>query len=341
MSRPLSAASPDEAIVAVARCAARRLRVLGVIALTAVIAAACGTSSPTRDALAAGVLGAEVASYDLVVGRPGRFIVGVFTVDRERGLAYGTVELRFRTLDTSGGRADGPLSAPVTAEFLPIPGQHPRTDASAPALVPASEVIGVYGAHDVTFDHSGYWEIEATATIDGRDQTTTAVFNVQETSKIPAPSDPAPRTRQALPGAPGVAPRAIDSRADDTHPLPDPELHGVTIADAIAAGKPTVVVIATPVYCVSQFCGPITDSVAELARRYAGQAAFVHLEIWSDFDTQTLNDAVRDWIFPPGAEDAYEPWVFIIGRDGLIRDRFDNVATDAELDAAIQAAIRT
>ncbi|MPY94948.1 MAG: hypothetical protein GEV08_18385 [Acidimicrobiia bacterium] len=114
----------------------------------------------------------------------------------------------------------------------------------------------------------------------------------------------------------------------------------MTIDDAIAAGKPTMVVISTPVYCVSRFCGPITDSVAELADRYAGQAAFVHLEIWSDFDTHTLNEAVRDWVYPPGAEDAREPWVFVVGRDGLIRERFDNVATDAELEAAVQTAIQ-
>lgn len=310
-----------------------------MLAVTALLAA-CSGGSDAGDAPPPGALGAEVASYDLVAGRPGRFIVGVFTVDRERGLAYGGVELRFRTLDTSGAEKDGPLSAPVTAEFLPIPGQQLRTHITTAALVPASEAIGVYGAHDVTFEHPGYWEVTVTATVDGRDQATTAVFNVQQYSKIPAPGDPAPRTRQPLAGAVGVAPRAIDSRADDTNAVPDPELHDVTIADAIADGRPTVVVLATPVYCVSRFCGPITDSVSALAHRYAGQAAFVHLEIWADFDTQTINDPVRDWIFPPGAEDAREPWVFIIGRDGRIRDRFDNVATDAELDDAVQAAIR-
>lgn len=317
-------------------------RLLAMTILAAILAAACARGSD-RGVASSGdphALAAEVASYDLVVDRPGRFILGVFAADRERGLAYGTIDLRFRALDTSGRGEDGELSAPVTAEFLPIPGQHLRSDATAAALVPGSEVIGVYGAHDVRFDRPGFWEVEASATVDGDVETATAAFVVQEASPIPAPGDPAPRTRQPLAGAVGVAPGAIDSRADDTHPLPDPQLHDVTVEDAIAAGKPTVVVISTPVYCVSRFCGPITDSVAELADRYAGHAAFVHLEIWADFGTQTLNEAVRDWIFPPGADDAREPWVFVVGRDGRIRERFDNVATDAELEAAVQAAIQ-
>jgi hypothetical protein len=33
------------------------------------------------------------------------------------------------------------------------------------------------------------------------------------------------------------------------------------VADAIAAGRPVMVVGSTPVFCVSRFCGPITDAV--------------------------------------------------------------------------------
>ena len=37
-----------------------------------------------------------------------------------------------------------------------------------------------------------------------------------------------------------------------------------------------------------------------------------------------------------GAEDAREPWVFTFDSGGLIVERFDNVATDAELEAAVR-----
>jgi hypothetical protein len=60
----------------------------------------------------------------------------------------------------------------------------------------------------------------------------------------------------------------IDSRARTQAEIPDPELHQTTIAQAIADRRPLVVVFSTPVYCVSQFCGPIADLIAELAPRY-------------------------------------------------------------------------
>jgi len=41
-------------------------------------------------------------------------------------------------------------------------------------------------------------------------------------------------------------------------------LHNISIAAATAAGRPAVVV-STPTFCVSRWCGPITDSVNELA----------------------------------------------------------------------------
>ncbi len=44
-------------------------------------------------------------------------------------------------------------------------------------------------------------------------------------------------------------------------------------------------VFATPVFCVSRFCGPVTEMVEELAHRYDDRAVFIHVEIWKDFQT--------------------------------------------------------
>jgi hypothetical protein len=101
-----------------------------------------------------------------------------------------------------------------------------------------------------------------------------------------------------------------------------------------------MVVVSTPTYCRSRFCGPVTDSVAELARRFGDRVAFVHLEVWEDFEAQKLNEAAAAWIAPPGAEDAREPWVFIVDGHGVVVERFDNVATDAELEAAVRRLLR-
>ena len=85
-----------------------------------------------------------------------------------------------------------------------------------------------------------------------------AAFEVLADSAIPAPGDQAPLIRQPLANDAAVDPKSIDSRAASDRPIPDLELHDITIADAITAGRPTVVVISTPTFRVSRFCGPIT-----------------------------------------------------------------------------------
>jgi hypothetical protein len=53
-----------------------------------------------------------------------------------------------------------------------------------------------------------------------------------------------------------------------------------------------------------------------------------------------VNRAAADWIFPSGKGHFHEPWVFVVGRDGKVTQRFDNVASDAELAGAVQTALQ-
>ncbi|MGH9184031.1 MAG: hypothetical protein ACRDZ9_09565 [Acidimicrobiales bacterium] len=325
-----------------------RLGMALVLAL-ALVATACGSSdgpatAPYRSPAGEGgttagseaQLNALVASYELVADRPQRFLLGLID-NQQRGAAYGTVELSF----AYGGTSDRPLGRPrpgptATAGFRPIPGQAADPARTGPALVNPSEVIGVYGAEGVSLDAVGFWQVTATVELEGGPVEASASFEVIESPVVPAVGDPAPRTRQRLAGDPGVAARAVDSRAgpEPGGPVPDPELHSTTVADALAAGRPTMVVVSTPTYCQSRFCGPITDAVSALAARHGDRMDFVHLEVWEDFDTQTLNPAAPEWIFPPGSDGANEPWVFVVDGSGTIVERFDNVATEAELARA-------
>ncbi len=308
----------------------------------AVLTAACGKGADgpavvkEGGADASSEMAAQVASYELVAGRSGRFIVGLLAADQSRLVAFGTVQLRFTYLGDRGtAKPGGPEGPAVTARFLPIPGQEIDPAASGPRFVQGSEGIGVYGAPDVTFDRPGFWQVSASATIEGKPKKTTAAFEVLERSPIPAPGDPAPRTENPVAGGGGVDLSSIDSRASSDAPIPDPELHATTVAAALDAKRPLMVVVSTPTYCQSRFCGPITDSVSALAKRYGDHMAFVHLEVWKNFDKSEVNKAAAEWIYPPGTKDPREPWVFVIGRDGRIAQRFDNVATDLELERAV------
>jgi hypothetical protein len=120
---------------------------------------------------------------------------------------------------------------------------------------------------------------------------------------------------------PGAPPAAIDSRASSVDDVPDAELHRTTIAAALAAHRPAVVVFATTVYCISRFCGPVTDMVQSLSHDYADRASFIHVENRNDYQNQKLNAAAAQWLSQPSG-DLNEPWVFVIGADGKIVARF-------------------
>lgn len=302
-----------------------RRRLAAALVLAAMVLAACGgggSSGPDGDEI-----GVQVASYDLAVGPASRFLVGVLSADN-RFLAYGDVQLRFNFVgdgQTSAERAFGP---PVTARYLPLPGTDLPTPAPAsPELVAPSQARGVY-VSQAGFDRPGFWEVELTTEVAGRQRSAVAAFQVLSEHKVPAVGEPAPRSENRTLSSPPEIPRpAIDSRAA-TGGIPDPELHQATIAGALAAGRPVVAVFSTPVYCRSQFCGPITDMVAELAADYGNRATFVHVEIYYEFETQTLNAAAAEWL---QEGDFTEPWVFVVAADGRITARFDNVATRGEL----------
>lgn len=326
------------------RC--RGLRHVAMVLSMAIAAAACsnGGNKPTTLAQgdkASGKISAQVASYDLVAGRAGRFIVGLLAADQSQLVGFGTAELRFAYLGQRGAVSSTvPAGPPMTAQFLPVPGQNIDLATPGPRFVRGSQGIGVYGVSGVTFDRAGFWQVIATAMLDGKRRSAEAAFEVTDRSLLPGPGDLAPRTENPIAGAAGVDPRSIDSRADAQTPIPDPELHRTTVAGALAAGRPLMVVVSTPTYCQSRFCGPITDSVSALAKRYGDRMDFVHLEVWKNFENKEVNKAAAEWIYPPGSSDAQEPWVFVVGRDGRIAQRFDNVATDAELEKAVTEVSR-
>ena len=101
----------------------------------------------------------------------------------------------------------------------------------------------------------------------------------------------------------------------------------------------TVVVVSTPVFCVSRFCGPITDSIQTLVPDYEGRANFVHIEVWRDFEGNALNRGAAEWIYPDEEADPVEPWVFLVGGDGTVLQRWDNVANLADVEDALAAAV--
>lgn len=315
--------------------AAASLRPLTILLTTSILLAACSQTTQTAPSPDAGAtLNVQVASYDLAVGTQ-RFMVGLITQEQEL-VGWGEAAMRFAYLGTREEQVESEVVAEATAGYLPIPNSagepepQPRED---PTVVPGSEGRGVYAA-EFDFDRAGFWGVEVRADLDGEEVVGTASFEVYEEPRYPSVGSEAPRTENLTLASPDAPPTAIDSRADEDG-VPDEELHTATIAESIAASTPTLVVISTPVYCVSRFCGPITDMVAELAGEYSDVANFIHIEVWRDFDNGVVNEAAAQWVLRD--DNIFEPWVFLIDADGNIARRWDNVATRAEIEPALQA----
>lgn len=301
------------------------------IALVLVVLAACGgkggSSAGGKNSLVA-----EVANFDVAVGGPSRIIVGLLSGD-QRFVVFGSVRFRFAYLGTKQDNAPGAYGPEVGARFLPIPGAKvPNPLPAKPIITSGADTRGVYAAL-ASFAKAGFYQVEVTADIDGKEQKATAAMAVNDRHAVPGPGDPAPRIDNLTLASADAPKAAVDSRAT-TGDIPDPELHQTTVAAAIDAKRPAVVVISTPVYCQSRFCGPVTDLVADLAKTYADRASFIHIEVYRDGQNQVINKAAADWILVNGSLN--EPWVFVVGADGKIMARFDNVVTQDELEPILK-----
>jgi len=150
--------------------AGRTSAVAALVAVALLLAACGGGDEPdvtSKASSGAGQLSAQVASFDLVADRSGRFIVGLLEGNQGRLVAYGSVELTFRFVGDRTGDSGGGSKQSASGRFLPIPGQRVAADARGPRFVAPSEARGVYGADDVTFDRPCFWQVEARADIAG------------------------------------------------------------------------------------------------------------------------------------------------------------------------------
>jgi hypothetical protein len=49
---------------------------------------------------------------------------------------------------------------------------------------------------------------------------------------------------------------------------------------------------------------------------------FIHVEIWRNFNESVVNKAAADWVCCDTSGDLTEPWLYLIGPDGVIKDRW-------------------
>ena len=318
-------------------------RSLAAAAAAALVLAACGADDGPEEVDPAAVeedelteLSVAIASFDITAGEDQRLMAGVFSPSRQL-IAFGDVQFGLAYLG-DGSDTEAEIEQTTTASFLPVPGIEPEGEAGAPTLVDDTG-SGVYSAR-VDLSEPGIYGLQVIAELDdGTVVSGQQSFNVVEDSEVPDVGDEAPAvdnlTIDDVDNG-DADPATVDSRAQHTDgEIPDPHLHDTTIADSIEAGRPVVVAVTTPVYCQTRFCGPLTEIMADLADDYDDRVDVVHLEVWEDFEAGELNDAAAAYIQTEVGGN--EPWVFLVGVDGRVQARWDNVLDVDELIAELEA----
>ncbi len=189
---------------------------------------------------------------------------------------------------------------------------------------------GAYVGH-LRFSTVGLWHLEVTIRQGSRTPTTAQLqVNVLARSGPPAVGDAAPRSQN-----PTIRDVAQVEDLDSGDPPND--MHELSIAQAIAAHRPTLVVFATPAFCTSAMCGPQVHAVQALESAFRDRLTFIHVEIYQNYrpdpSKRGLTPTVQEWRLQS------EPWVFLIDAGGVIRAAFEGPTATDEIRAVIESTL--
>ena len=190
---------------------------------------------------------------------------------------------------------------------------------------------------DVDLPEAGTW---------GAEFTTEAPGSPAETVRLTFPvraEVPTVRVGEAAP--PSKTPTAADVGGDlskiSTDASPDPVFYETSVADALAARKPFMLVFATPKFCASAQCGPTLDQIKPVAAAHP-EVTFINVEPYQlrvvDGVLQPLLDANNQLQATESTDEwglLSEPWIFAVDRNGIVQGSYEVTITPAELEAIL------
>jgi hypothetical protein len=141
---------------------------------------------------------------------------------------------------------------------------------------------------------------------------------------------------QAMPGvatATADAPLDVDPLCTRFEPC---AFHTASLDEALAAG-PVALLVGTPAYCQTGICGPVLESLIDVAPAYPG-ITIIHAEVYEnprEVGGNLADPAIRTAAITEQLGLTFEPALFCVDRTGTVTDRLDNVYDSVELRAAL------
>jgi hypothetical protein len=175
-----------------------------------------------------------------------------------------------------------------------------------------------------TFPAAGNYAIQGT--VDGEE--VLAALEAVDPAKDGAPRIGQPLLSTKTPTK--ADPMGLDPLCTATPACP---LHEVSLDAALAEKKPVALLFGTPAFCKTDTCGPVLDVLIDEMKPYADRMRFIHVEIYTDRTLKTTTAPVQAYNLPG------EPFLFLAGADGVVRERIPGPYDRAEVRAALAKTV--
>ena len=248
---------------------------------------------------------------------PGENRLAFGVIDQEQKFVYGPTAVYLAEKPNQPAR--GPFLAP--ADSLVTEDQFK----SAQSATEGSSIAAIYSA-DVELPKPGRWSVLVVTRLGDELRGAATEIEVGNESPVPGTGDTPPEINTETVEEAGPNTDLLDTRD------PADNMHETDFAEVVGE-QPVALLFATPAYCESRVCGPVTDIAAELQAEYGEEVEFIHQEVYVDNDaSKGLRPPLEEFGLPS------EPWLFTFDTDGKVAARLEGSFGLREFEEAVQAA---
>lgn len=197
--------------------------------------------------------------------------------------------------------------------------------------------IGRYFPLRINFPEPGIYDLEVIFA-NGVASLPVQAFAKQEVSGL-IPGDSFPMLETPIDGSGEAAENPLDvdkicSRVENCG------LHSKSVSQLIGT-KPVAVLVATPAFCSTAYCGPVLETMLSLKDEFKNVEMF-HLEVYANAEEVGGDYGSPKIVFAEHMKILdleYEPALYLINSNGTLMDRLDNVVDQNEFKAALEGLV--